>query len=70
MIYDQGSNSGQNINLIAQNSVPKESIWAIGFLKELINLCDGNLSVGSLNDDESSKKLMEIKHFINIVATQ
>ena len=72
MIHDQGSNSGQNINLIANNSgfstydvlkmapscvakdikyssVPKDSEWRIGFLKELINVRDGSLSVGSPN---------------------
>ena len=92
MINDQGSNSGQNINLIAQNSgynkynvlqmdpscvakeityssAPKESTWRIGFLKELINVRDGNLNVGGLNDDEGFSQ-KEIEDLIYIVATQ
>ena len=92
MIHDQGSNSGQNINLIASNagysrhnvmkmeptcvaremsysSDPKESIWTIDFLKELMNVHNGNLSVVCLEDDESFS-IKEIGHLINIVATQ
>ena len=91
MTNDQGSSSGQNINLIAQNSgfnrydvtkmdpscvakeitynsVPKESTWRIGFLNELINVRDGNLSVSFPNDEGFSNK--EIEDFIYIVATQ
>ena len=92
MIYDQGSNSGKNINLLALNAgynrynvmsmapscvakemtystVPKECTWKIDFLKELINVRDGNLSVGSPEDNESFS-MKEIGHLINIVATQ
>ena len=48
-------------------AVPEESLWKVSFLKELISIREGDLSVG--NEEEGGFSKEEIKDLIDTIST-